>query len=81
MMGLSLFLIFFVVAFLGLPIALALVAAVHLLAERGVNLRERLAAGNAAVRLTACLGLVLFVLVFGAYGAGYIPVDPIYAGF
>ncbi len=67
---------FFIAAF-----ALALVAAVHLLAERGVNLRERLAAGNAAVRLTACLGLVLFVLVFGAYGAGYIPVDPIYAGF
>ena len=67
---------FFIAAF-----TLLLVAAVHFLAERGVDLRERLETGTAVIRLTACLGLALFVIVFGAYGANYIPVDPIYAGF
>ena len=29
----------------------------------------------------AVLGAILFVVIFGAYGAGYIPVDPMYAEF
>jgi hypothetical protein len=27
------------------------------------------------------VGLAAFLILFGAYGAGYVPVDPIYANF
>ena len=35
----------------------------------------------AAVRWTVFYALILFIIVFGAYGKGYIPVDPMYANF
>jgi len=55
--------------------------AVDLLHERGVCLREKLAQTNLPLRWTICLAAVLAVVIFGAYGAGYAPVDPLYAGF
>ncbi len=61
--------------------ALLIVAAVHILAERGTDVREKLFHCPAVWRIAVSLGLVLFIIVFGAYGTGYVPVDPIYAGF
>lgn len=37
--------------------------------------------GSPALRWAAACTIVLIVVVFGAYGAGYVPVDPMYASF
>lgn len=62
-------------------IGFALVMIIHGLRERGVAVREELAGWPLWLRWLAYGGLCLFILVFGAYGEGYIPVDPIYASF
>jgi hypothetical protein len=38
-------------------------------------------AKNLFVRSMVTVGLAAFLILFGAYGAGYVPVDPIYANF
>jgi len=62
-------------------LALVLVLAVSVLKERGIQLRETLAKRPVAVRFAVMYGLIFFIIIFGAYGLGYIPVDPIYANF
>lgn len=62
-------------------IAVLLIFVVGLLQEKGIAIREKLAGKNLAVQFSAYYALVLFIVIFGAYGSGYVPVDPIYAGF
>ena len=62
-------------------VAVALVLAVGILRERGVSLRETVACRPIAVRWSVYYTAVLFLIIFGAYGGGYVPVDPIYAAF
>ena len=54
---------------------------VALLTEKGVDLQERFRKAPLPVRYGICLALLLSVVFFGAYGAFYTPVDPIYANF
>ena len=54
---------------------------ISLLKERGVNVRERLYEKPVLVRALVTALLISLILLFGAYGAGYVPVDPIYANF
>ena len=54
---------------------------VGLLRERGARLFGRMWAAHPVARVTAMVCLALTVVVFGAYGAGYQPVDPMYAQF
>ena len=56
------------------------VLVVDVFKERG---REpgRLAARRPNLALATCVALVMLVVVFGAYGAGYAPVPPMYAQF
>lgn len=64
-----------------LCVAVLLVFVIGLLKERGKSPREMVAAKPIFVRWPIYMALVVFVVVFGAYGAGYIPIDPIYANF
>lgn len=62
-------------------IALLIVLIISILKELGVKIRESLGRQHVAVRWAVMYGLILFIVIFGAYGLGYIPVDPIYANF
>ena len=54
---------------------------IGVLKERDIQIRERIAAKNVVVRFAVYYALILSIVIFGAYGSGYVPVDPIYAGF
>ena len=62
-------------------IAILIVLVVSILKERGVEIRETLGKQHIVLRWGVMYGLILFIVIFGAYGLGYIPVDPIYANF
>ena len=58
-----------------------LVFVVSVLKERGISIRETFAKQPLVLRWAVMYTMIFFVLIFGAYGLGYIPVDPIYANF
>ena len=62
-------------------IVLLIVLAVGVLKERGVKIREAIAAQKLPVRWTVYYMLLLAIVIFGGYGFGYTGIDPIYAGF
>ena len=62
-------------------LTLIIVFTVSLLNERGIAVREALQKQKKALRWAVFLGLILYILIFGAYGYGYVPVDPMYANF
>ena len=62
-------------------VTLVIVFVVGVIREKGVDIREALAKKPLPVRWALLYALVLFIAVFGAYGYGYVPVDPIYAQF
>lgn len=61
--------------------ALLLVFAVDYLHERGIRIREKIAGWRLPLRWCFYYGAIALVIVFGAYGVGYDPVELIYAGF
>lgn len=62
-------------------VSLLIVLIISILKERGVKIRETLARQHVVIRWTLVYGLILYTIIFGAYGLGYIPVLPIYANF
>lgn len=62
-------------------VTLLVVWAVSILNEQGCCIRDTLAQQHRAIRWAVLYGLILFIILFGAYGPGYTPVDPIYANF
>lgn len=67
--------------FLIVAILMGIIFLVSLMQERGVHLGTRLLESPVLVRVAVYYGVILALVIFGAYGAGYVPVDPIYAGF
>ena len=62
-------------------VSLILILFIGLLQERGVRIREAISRKHIVVRFAIYYALIMFIVIFGAYGAGYVPVDPIYANF
>lgn len=62
-------------------VAILFVFVISVMKERGIEIRESLAKRNVVIRWAMMYALILFIIIFGAYGLGYIPVDPIYANF
>lgn len=62
-------------------ISVVLLFVIGILQEKGIQLRASIAKKNIALQFGIYYALILFIIVFGAYGSGYVAVDPIYAGF
>ncbi len=62
-------------------LALIFILVISILKEKGKNIREDISKKPIYVRWTLYYALILAIIVFGAYGAGYLPVDPIYVDF
>ena len=60
---------------------LVFVFVISLLKEKEVNVRQKLYEKPVPVRALITAVFVCLIVLFGAYGAGYVPVDPIYANF
>ena len=67
--------------FVILGVAVLIVFIISILNERGICVRKWIADRPLPVRWTFYYALIMFIVIFGAYGAGYAPVPPIYADF
>ncbi len=64
-----------------LAIALLFVLGISILRERRIPIREKISKKPLVLRWTLYYVLIFAILIFGAYGKGYVPVAPIYADF
>ena len=62
-------------------VTVVIVFAVSLLQERGVQIRQSLSRRPLWVRWAVWYALILFIVIYGAYGVGYTPIHPMYANF
>lgn len=62
-------------------IGLLVVLVISILKEKSINIREKIANKNILIRWIIYYILILSIVILGAYGPGYAPVDPIYADF
>lgn len=67
--------------YLVIIIALLIIFIISLLKELNVDIREKIASKNIILRWTIYYLLIMSIIIFGAYGTGYLPVEPIYADF
>lgn len=67
--------------FVAVGITVAVVFIISLLSEKGVDIRSALREKHPALHYAAILALIIYIVILGAYGPGYTPVDPIYADF
>lgn len=64
-----------------LIISIIIVFIISMLKEKNINVREKISEKHIVVRWIIYYALILGIIVFGAYGPGYDPVEPIYADF
>ena len=64
-----------------LVLALSVVFAISFLKEKNINVREKISQKNIIIRWSLYYILIFSIIIFGAYGSGYQPVEPIYADF
>ena len=64
-----------------LVLAIVIIMVVGIYKEKNVNLREEISKKKIVLRWAIYFALIFGIIIFGAYGEGYVPVDPIYADF
>lgn len=62
-------------------VAVLIVFIISVFKEKKYDLRKTLASKPIPVRWAVYYMLILMIVIFGAYGSGYVPVDPMYAQF
>lgn len=62
-------------------IAVAVVFVIGVLKEKNIDVCQRLSEKNIVIRWGVVLTAIVAIIIFGAYGAEYIPVAPMYADF
>ncbi|MCR4594126.1 MAG: MBOAT family protein [Clostridiales bacterium] len=62
-------------------VVVLIVFVISILQEKGINVRDVVLKKPTPIRWAIIYLLMLFIIVFGAYGTNYLPVDPIYAQF
>lgn len=67
--------------FIVVVITLLIIFITSVLKEKNVEIREKIASKNIVIRWIIYYSLILFIIIFGAYGSNYVPVTPIYAEF
>lgn len=67
--------------FLIAAIAVLIVFIISCLKEKKIGIRSGLSKKNIVLRWAVYFSLILFIVIFGAYGSGYVEIDPIYASF
>ncbi|SDB44120.1 D-alanyl-lipoteichoic acid acyltransferase DltB, MBOAT superfamily [Ruminococcaceae bacterium FB2012] len=67
--------------FIIVGVTLLIILTVSILNEKGICIRGSLAKRNIVLRWCLLYALLLYIIIFGAYGLGYKPVDPMYAQF
>ena len=67
--------------FLIVAVTVVIVFTVSFLQERGIPIRQTLKKKPAALRWALLYALIFYIIIFGAYGKGYVPVNPMYANF
>ena len=54
---------------------------ISILQEKGIKIRESIAKKNIVIRWTLYFAFITVIIIFGTYGLGYIPLNPMYANF
>ena len=57
----------------------AIIFIISILKEKNINIRENISKRNIIIRWTVYYAVILSIIIFGAYGIGYLPVNPMYA--
>lgn len=60
---------------------IVLVLIIGIFNERKISIREKAYDKHILLSFALSYALIMMIVIFGAYGDGYTPVDPIYAGF
>ena len=64
-----------------LLVSIIVLLVIGLLKEKKVDVREEISKKNIVLRWSLYYALILAIIIFGAYGTGYVPMDPVYADF
>ncbi|MGN1343265.1 MAG: MBOAT family protein, partial [Traorella sp.] len=67
--------------YLIIGLAILIVLLISILQEKGIDIRDVISKQNTFIRWSLYYSFIFFIVIFGAYGYGYVPIDPIYANF
>ena len=62
-------------------VTLGIVFIISILKEKNIDIREKIESKPIWLRWIIYYAIIIYFVVFGAYGIGYVPVDPMYANF
>ena len=62
-------------------VTVVIVFVISVINEKGCCVRTELKKKNIVLRWCVIYAMIMYLVIFGAYGVGYMSVDPIYANF